>query len=452
MIERIPPQNVDAELSVLGAAVTNKEAAIKATDVLQAADFYREANAVVFEAINNLIFHNQNVDVLTVTEELRRMGQLDNVGGVSYVTDLPNHLVSSLDVERHAQIVLEKARLRRLILAADTIAGEAYAGEGEVTDIVDAAERRILEVAKDERRQEMTAIGEIVQGQLDDIANKYTNKSGITGLPTGFSGFDNITSGLQPSDLILVAARPSMGKTALTLNIAQHVALKERKNVAFFSLEMSQEQLGLRMICSTALVDSQKLRTGRISSQDDWSRIMQAATALYEAPLFIDDTPGITVAEMRSKARRLQAEKGLDLIIVDYLQLMQGSQGRRQAENRQQEISEISRSLKSLARELKVPVIALSQLSRSVESRQDKRPMLSDLRESGSLEQDADIVAFLYREGYYQQEIEDSSKNITEVIIAKHRNGATGTIQLYFHGQWTRFVDMTNRGDEEEQQ
>ncbi|MDU1056041.1 MAG: replicative DNA helicase [Negativicoccus succinicivorans] len=452
MIERIPPQNVDAELSVLGAAVTNKEAAIKATDVLQAADFYREANAVVFEAINNLIFHNQNVDVLTVTEELRRMGQLDNVGGVSYVTDLPNHLVSSLDVERHAQIVLEKARLRRLILAADTIAGEAYAGEGEVTDIVDAAERRILEVAKDERRQEMTAIGEIVQGQLDDIANKYTNKSGITGLPTGFSGFDNITSGLQPSDLILVAARPSMGKTALTLNIAQHVALKENKNVAFFSLEMSQEQLGLRMICSTALVDSQKLRTGRITSQDEWSRIMQAATALYDAPLFIDDTPGITVAEMRSKARRLQAEKGLDLIIVDYLQLMQGSQGRRQAENRQQEISEISRSLKSLARELKVPVIALSQLSRSVESRQVKRPMLSDLRESGSLEQDADIVAFLYREGYYQQEIEDSSKNITEVIIAKHRNGATGTIQLYFHGQWTRFVDMTNRNDEAEAQ
>lgn len=452
MIERIPPQNVDAELSVLGAAVTNKEAAIKATDVLQAADFYREANAVVFEAINNLIFHNQNVDVLTVTEELRRMGQLDNVGGVSYVTDLPNHLVSSLDVERHAQIVLEKARLRRLILAADTIAGEAYAGEGEVTDIVDAAERRILEVAKDERRQEMTAIGEIVQGQLDDIANKYTNKSGITGLPTGFSGFDNITSGLQPSDLILVAARPSMGKTALTLNIAQHVALKEHKNVAFFSLEMSQEQLGLRMICSTALVDSQKLRTGRITSQDEWSRIMQAATALYDAPLFIDDTPGITVAEMRSKARRLQAEKGLDLIIVDYLQLMQGSQGRRQAENRQQEISEISRSLKSLARELKVPVIALSQLSRSVESRQVKRPMLSDLRESGSLEQDADIVAFLYREGYYQQEIEDSSKNITEVIIAKHRNGATGTIQLYFHGQWTRFVDMTNRNDETEAQ
>lgn len=452
MIERIPPQNVDAELSVLGAAVTNKEAAIKATDVLQAADFYREANAVVFEAINNLIFHNQNVDVLTVTEELRRMGQLDNVGGVSYVTDLPNHLVSSLDVERHAQIVLEKARLRRLILAADTIAGEAYAGEGEVTDIVDAAERRILEVAKDERRQEMTAIGEIVQGQLDDIANKYTNKSGITGLPTGFSGFDNITSGLQPSDLILVAARPSMGKTALTLNIAQHVALKEHKNVAFFSLEMSQEQLGLRMICSTALVDSQKLRTGRITSQDEWSRIMQAATALYDAPLFIDDTPGITVAEMRSKARRLQAEKGLDLIIVDYLQLMQGSQGRRQAENRQREISEISRSLKSLARELKVPVIALSQLSRSVESRQVKRPMLSDLRESGSLEQDADIVAFLYREGYYQQEIEDSSKNITEVIIAKHRNGATGTIQLYFHGQWTRFVDMTNRNDEAEAQ
>lgn len=450
MIERIPPQSIEAEMSVLGAMLTNKDAVTTGIDLLRADDFYREANAIVFQAMADLQMRAQSVDILTVTEELRQMGKLDFVGGIAYVTEIPNHVVSAADIERHAQIVRDKARLRRLISAADITAGEAYAGEDDVVDIVDAAERRILEVAKDDRRQEMTPIGSIVQGQIEDLAQKAKNRTGLTGLETGFRDFDRLTSGLQKSDLILIAARPSMGKTAFTLNIAQHVALETGKNVAFFSLEMSKEQLGMRILCSTALVDSQKLRTGQFIAEDEWARIVMMTEKLYGANLFIDDTPGMTVAEMRSKARRLQAEQGLDLIVVDYLQLMQGGTGRRAAENRQQEISDISRSLKGLARELRVPVIALSQLSRSVEARQVKRPMLSDLRESGSLEQDADIVAFLYREGYYQPEMEGTEKNITEVIIAKHRNGAVGTVSLYFHPHWTRFVDLSSQDAPEE--
>ncbi len=449
MIERIPPQNIDAELAVLGAMLTSADAVVKGTDMLREADFYREANAVIFKAVSNLQFRGQEVDILTVSEELRRMGQLDAVGGVSYVTDLPNHVISAASIERHAKIVLEKARLRRLIIAADTTAGEAYAGEDEVVDIIDRAERRILEVARDERRQEMTPLGEVIQTQLEDIGEKAKNRSGITGLSSGFLDLDRITGGFQKSDLILIAARPSMGKTALTLNIAQYAAMRKRKKVAFFSLEMSKEQLGTRILCATALIDSRKIQTGQITTEDEWNRLMTAATNLYDAPLFIDDTPGINVAEMRSKARRIQAEHGLDLIVVDYLQLMQGRSDRN-SENRQQEISEISRSLKSLARELRVPVIALSQLSRSVESRQVKRPMLSDLRESGSLEQDADIVAFLYRESYYHTEYDEDTKNITEVIIAKHRNGAVGTIYLYFHPMYTRFVGMEKNRTEPE--
>lgn len=445
MNKRIPPQNIEAELAVLGSMMSNRNAAILGTDMLRESDFYREAHAVIYQAISALQFRGKGVDILSVTEELKSMGKLEEVGGIGYVTDLPNHVIIGADVERHAEIVQEKAKLRRLIEAADMIASEAYAEEGSVVDIVDAAERRVLEVAKDERRQDMIPLGEVVQSQLDEITKKYNNHSAITGIPTGFSDWDRMTSGLQPSDLILIAARPSMGKTAFTLNIAQHIAVHEKKKVAFFSLEMSKEQLTQRLLCSTALIDSNKLRTGQITSDEDWTKLSQAAAYLYEAPLYIDDTPGITVAELRSKCRRMQAEHGLDVVMIDYLQLMQGARNARAGENRQQEISEISRSLKIIARELKVPVIALSQLSRSVEARQDKRPMLSDLRESGSLEQDADIVAFLYREGYYRREEDFPTKNVTDVIIAKHRNGATGTIKLYFHGQWTRFVGMSDR-------
>lgn len=449
MKEYIPPQNIDAELAVLGAMLINKEALITGEDMLRGKDFYREANAVIFTAATNLQAKGSEVDALTVVEELRRMGQLENVGGVAYVMDLPNHVVAASDIAHHAQIVREKAQLRQLILAADAIMGEAYAGEGEIVDIIDNAERRVLEVAKDERRQDMTLIGEVVQDQLEDISQKAENRSGITGLASGFIGLDRLTGGFQKSDLILVAARPSMGKTAFVLNIAQYAAAEQGKKVAFFSLEMSKEQLAKRLLCATALIDSHQLQTGQINSSEEWNALINAASRLYKAPLFIDDTPGITIAEMRSKARRLQAEHGLDLIVVDYLQLMQG-RGGKMNENRQQEISEISRSLKGLARELKVPVIALSQLSRSVESRQDKRPMLSDLRESGSLEQDADIVAFLYREGYYHPEYEEAEKGLTEVLLAKHRNGAVGVVKLFFHSKYTRFLDMeTNRTEPE---
>ncbi|MDU3112460.1 MAG: replicative DNA helicase, partial [Megasphaera sp.] len=306
----------------------------------------------------------------------------------------------------------------------------------EPEDLLDDAERKILQLSDTKNRGDFASVGAVVETTLDKITKLYENKAGLTGLPTGFRDLDRMTSGLQPSDLILVAARPSMGKTAFTLNIAQNVGVRQRKTVAFFSLEMSQEQLVQRLLCHIAHIDSQKLRTGQLNSDDEWSRLTDAFDKLYESPVYIDDTPGISVAEMRSKARRLKSEHGLDLIIVDYLQLMQG----RNSESRQQEISEISRSLKALARELKVPLIALSQLSRSVESRQDKRPMLSDLRESGALEQDADIVSFLYREDYYDKETEN--QHITEVILAKHRNGPVGSVKLYFKNEFTLFLNL----------
>lgn len=304
-------------------------------------------------------------------------------------------------------------------------------------------ERQILHLSENANKSDFSAVGEVVETTLDKITKLYENKAGLTGLPTGFRDFDKLTSGLQPSDLILIAARPSMGKTAFTLNIAQNVGVRQKKTVAFFSLEMSKEQLVQRLLCQISRIDSQKLRTGQLNSDDEWSRLTDACDKLYQSNIYIDDTPGITVAEMSSKARRLKAEHGLDLIVVDYLQLMQG----RRSENRQQEISEISRSLKGLARELKVPLIALSQLSRSVESRQEKKPMLSDLRESGALEQDADIVSFLYREGYYNPESEN--KDIAEVIIAKHRNGPVGSVPLFFRGEFTLFQNLDkNHADE----
>ena len=313
---------------------------------------------------------------------------------------------------------------------------EAYDGQKETEALLDDAERRILQLSDTKNRGDFASVGAVVEVTLDKITKLYENKAGLTGLPTGFRDLDRMTSGLQPSDLILVAARPSMGKTAFTLNIAQNVGVRQHKTVAFFSLEMSQEQLVQRLLCQIAHIDSQKLRTGQLNSDEEWTRLTDACDKLYESPIYIDDTPGISVAEMRSKARRLKSEHGLDLIIVDYLQLMQG----RNAESRQQEISEISRSLKALARELKVPLIALSQLSRSVESRQDKRPMLSDLRESGALEQDADIVSFLYREDYYDKETEN--QHITEVILAKHRNGPVGSVKLYFKNEFTLFLNL----------
>lgn len=436
MEQRIPPQNVEAEQAVLGAMLLSHDAVIVAMEKLQSQDFYRDVHRIIFEAMEHLHRENKEIDVITLPDELKRMKKLDDVGGLEYVLNLPNLVGSAANIEYYANIVAEKALARNLISTCTELTTEAYDGQKETEALLDDAERRILQLSDTKNRGDFASVGAVVEVTLDKITKLYENKAGLTGLPTGFRDLDRMTSGLQPSDLILVAARPSMGKTAFTLNIAQNVGVRQHKTVAFFSLEMSQEQLVQRLLCQIAHIDSQKLRTGQLNSDEEWTRLTDACDKLYESPIYINDTPGISVAEMRSKARRLKSEHGLDLIIVDYLQLMQG----RNAESRQQEISEISRSLKALARELKVPLIALSQLSRSVESRQDKRPMLSDLRESGALEQDADIVSFLYREDYYDKETEN--QHITEVILAKHRNGPVGSVKLYFKNEFTLFLNL----------
>lgn len=436
MEQRIPPQNVEAEQAVLGAMLLSHDAVIVAMEKLQSQDFYRDVHRIIFEAMEHLHRENKEIDVITLPDELKRMKKLDDVGGLEYVLNLPNLVGSAANIEYYANIVAEKALARNLISTCTELTTEAYDGQKETETLLDDAERRILQLSDTKNRGDFASVGAVVEVTLDKITKLYENKAGLTGLPTGFRDLDRMTSGLQPSDLILVAARPSMGKTAFTLNIAQNVGVRQHKTVAFFSLEMSQEQLVQRLLCQIAHIDSQKLRTGQLNSDEEWTRLTDACDKLYESPIYIDDTPGISIAEMRSKARRLKSEHGLDLIIVDYLQLMQG----RNAESRQQEISEISRSLKALARELKVPLIALSQLSRSVESRQDKRPMLSDLRESGALEQDADIVSFLYREDYYDKETEN--QHITEVILAKHRNGPVGSVKLYFKNEFTLFLNL----------
>lgn len=439
MLDRIPPQNIEAEQAVLGAMLIEREAISKVAELLRAEDFYREAHRLIFTAMLELFNKNDAVDMVTVIESLRKNDKLEATGGISYITSLANSVPTAANVMYHARIVEEKALLRQLINAATNIASQGYEGSEEVSTILDTAEKSILSVSSRRLGGEFTPIKSIIFDAFTKIEQLYASKGSITGLSTGFKDLDRLTSGLQPSDLILIAARPSMGKTAFVLNIAQHIGIKEKKAVAFFSLEMSKEQLVQRMLCAESTIDSQRLRIGELEP-NDWTKLVNGADRLSAAPIFIDDTSGITVMEMRSKARRLKIEYDLQLIIIDYLQLMQGS-SKKGSENRQQEISEISRSLKGLAREIGVPVIALSQLSRSVESRQVKKPMLSDLRESGSLEQDADIVAFLYRDDYYNPD--SDQKNITEVIIAKHRNGPVDTVQLFFHKQFTKFSDLS---------
>lgn len=439
MLDRIPPQNIEAEQAVLGAMLIEREAISKVAELLRPEDCYREAHRLIYNAMLELFNKNDAVDMVTVIEFLRKGDKLEAAGGISYITSLANSVPTAANVLYHARIVEEKALLRQLINAATNIASSGYEGSEEVANILDTAEKTILAVSSRKSGKDFTPIKSIIFDAFTKIEQLYASKGSITGISTGFKDLDRLTSGLQPSDLILIAARPSMGKTAFVLNIAQHIGIKEKKAVAFFSLEMSKEQLVQRMLCAESTIDSQRLRIGELEP-NDWTKLVSGADRLSSAPIFIDDTSGITVMEMRSKARRLKIEYDLKLIIIDYLQLMQGS-SKKGSENRQQEISEISRSLKGLARELGVPVIALSQLSRSVESRQVKKPMLSDLRESGSLEQDADIVAFLYRDDYYNPDSEQ--KNITEVIIAKHRNGPVDTVQLFFHKQFTKFSDLS---------
>ena len=434
-LERIPPQNLEAEQAVLGSMLIEREAIIKVADVLHKEDFYREANREVFQAIIDLHDHGEAVDLVTVADELRNRGLLEAIGGVAYLTTLANSVPTAANAEHYARIVEEKALLRQLISVATDIVARGYQGAEEVAALIDDSERRIFEIAQRRSTEEYSPIKGVLLDAFERIEFLYSNKEGVTGVPTGFKELDALTSGLQPSDLIVIAARPSMGKTTLLLNMARNAALNKSFPVAIFSLEMSKEQLAQRLLCAEAGVDGQRLRTGHLTDAD-WPRLSHALGRLSDAPIFIDDTPSISAMELRAKARRIKAEHDLGLIIVDYIQLMR-TRGR--VENRQQEISEISRSLKALARELKVPVVIGSQLSRAVEQRDDKRPMLSDLRESGAIEQDADLVAFIFREEYYKPDTE--KKNVAEIIVAKQRNGPTGTVELIFLKEYGRFAD-----------
>ena len=443
---RIPPHNLDAEKAVLGALLTNGSnmgaVVDTVTSILKSEDFYRDAHRIIYDAILEIVHANKTADFITVGEELDRRKRLDAVGGLAYITSLANESVS-YNVEEHAKIISEKAQLRRLIDAGNKIVGMTYAGEDEPTAILNKAEQMVLDVSgQTQSESSFAAIGEVVLSNLDKLNALQQHDGAITGVPTGFKDVDHIFNGLQKSDLILVAARPAMGKTAFTLNIAQNVTMMYDKTVAFFSLEMGKEQLVARILSSVAGVSSEKLRRANMEPAD-WEKVIVAADRMTKAKLFIDDTPGLTVQDMRSKLRRLKVEHGLDLVIVDYIQLMQGRNSGKGSENRQQEVSEISRNLKLIAREFNVPLIALSQLSRGVESRPDKRPVLSDLRESGSLEQDADIVIFLYRDKYYDENSEKGDN--AEVLIRKHRNGSVGTVELRFIGELTQFKDVEFR-------
>ncbi|HZG59115.1 MAG TPA: replicative DNA helicase [Anoxybacillus sp.] len=438
--DRIPPQNIEAEQAVLGAIFLDSAALTLASEVLVPEDFYRASHQKIFHAMLKVADRGEPVDLVTVTAELADAKVLEEVGGVSYLSELANSVPTAANVEYYARIVEEKSILRRLIRTATSIAQEGYTREDEVDDLLNEAEKKIMEVSQRKNTGAFQNIKDILVQTYDNIEMLHNRKGEITGIPTGFIELDRMTAGFQRSDLIIVAARPSVGKTAFALNIAQNVATKTNENVAIFSLEMSAQQLVMRMLCAEGNINAQNLRTGKLTPED-WGKLTMAMGSLSNAGIYIDDTPGIRVSEIRAKCRRLKQESGLGMVLIDYLQLIQGSG--RNRENRQQEVSEISRSLKALARELEVPVIALSQLSRSVEQRQDKRPMMSDIRESGSIEQDADIVAFLYRDDYYDKDSEN--KNIIEIIIAKQRNGPVGTVQLAFIKEYNKFVNLERR-------
>ncbi|HEY4485408.1 MAG TPA: replicative DNA helicase [Nitrospiria bacterium] len=443
--DKLPPQNIEAEQSVLGAILIDNAALNKALELIIPEDFYREAHRRIFTAILDLNERNEAVDLITLSEDLRKKNQLESVGGAAYLSSLVNSIPTAANMRQHARIVHEKAILRNLISIATDIAAQGYEDSRRVEELLDQAERSIFGISERKIKPSFVPVKEIIKGSFETIERLYEKKERVTGVPTGFEKLDDMTSGLQPSDLIVIAGRPSMGKTALALCIAQHMGIEKHGKAAIFSLEMSKEQLVMRMLCSEARVDSHKLRTGYLG-RTDWPKLTTAAGRIAEAQIYIDDTPALTVLEMRAKGRRLKAEKGLDLIIVDYLQLMRG---RSDADNREQEISDISRSLKALAKELQLPVIALSQLSRAVENRSDKRPVLADLRESGAIEQDADVVIFIYRDEVYHPG--EENKGIADVIIGKQRNGPVGTIQMAFLDRFTRFENLDRAHDEGEE-
>ena len=435
---KVPPHDVEAEQAVLGCMLTDRDSVISAIEVLRKDSFYREDNKMIFEAIVNLYSKSQPIDVITVKAELSDMGNLERVGGLEYIAGLTEKFTTSANIDKYIRIVDDKAVHRSLIQTANDLVALGYDETEEVDKIMDMAEKKVFDLSSKKNTSGYSPIKDVLLESYGKLEELYNAKGKLSGLTTGFIDLDSKTSGLHNSDLVIVAARPAMGKSAFAINLATNVALKAKKGVVIFSLEMSKEQIGNRILCSEAMVDSNKLRTGMLED-DDWAKLAENLGRLSDAPIFIDDTAGISIMEIRAKARKLHIEKDIGLIVIDYLQLIQGSGNRNSS--REQEISEISRSLKILAKELNVPVIALSQLSRSVEKRDDKRPMLSDLRESGAIEQDADIVMFLYRDDYYHPDTE--KKNISEVILAKHRGGSTGTVDLAWLPSYTKFANLT---------
>ena len=439
-IRKIPPQNLDAERAVLGAILMDNDSIYSVMEVITPDFFYQPGHRLLYSTMLDLNERGEPIDILTLTEKLRSSGNLEKAGEASYISTLAEDVPTSAGIAHYARIIREKSTLRDLIHTSTEIIQDCFDTPGEVDDLIDEAEKRIFQISEKRIKSGFSSMKDIVKSSFKTIESLYEKKEHITGVPTGFKDIDELTSGFQQSDLIIIAGRPSMGKTALCLNIAQNAAIKGGRGVAIFSLEMAQEQLVMRMLCSEARIDAHRLRSGFLG-QTDWPKLTMAAGHLSEASIYIDDTPAIGVMEMRAKARRLKADKGLDLIIVDYLQLMSG---RARNDNREQEISEISRSLKALAKELNVPVLALSQLNRAVESRQDKRPALADLRESGAIEQDADVIIFIYRDEVYNRET--TSKGVAEIIIGKQRNGPVGTRKLTWLDKYTRFEDMADTG------
>ena len=433
---RLPPQNVEAEQSVLGAVLLDNQAMAKAMELVVEENFYRTAHRKIYRAMLELSETGEVIDHITLTERLKAQGELEAVGGAAYLAELVQIVPSSANIRYHSKIVRDKALLRELLHASTEVLTRGYEGTAPIDELLDFAERTVFSIAQGKLDRSFSPINAIIKESLDLVDKLSKRKEHVTGVPTGFYDLDDITAGLQPSDLVVIAGRPSMGKTSLVLGMAAHAALHAASSVGIFSLEMSKPQIVLRMLSSEARVDSHALRTGKLQ-KEDWWRLAEAAGRLEQAPIYIDDTGGITVQQMRGKARRLKAERGLDLLIVDYLQLMQG---RSDAESRQQEISDISRSLKALAKELNVPVIALSQLSRAVEARKPPIPMLADLRESGAIEQDADVVMFIYREDVYDQNSE--RKGIADILVSKHRNGPIGKKELFFHDRYAKFESL----------
>lgn len=442
-LQKLPPQNVEMEQSILGAILQNNDAIVRLADTLQEEDFYHDAHKWLYRAMLDLFQENVPIDVLTVNEWLKKKDRLDTIGGPAYLAELVELVPTAAHVDYHARVVREKSILRALIRTATNIVTDSYEADEDVAALLDRAERAILEISQGKATSGFVDLQSVLKDSFRQLETLSARKDPITGLPTGFSDLDRQTAGLQPSDLIVIAGRPSMGKTTLALNIAAHAGMRTGKPIAVFSLEMSKEQMALRMLCAEARVDSAKLRTGFLAG-NDWGLLTTAAGDLSgQANIYIDDTPMQTALDIRAKARRLRSEQGdLGLVIIDYLQLMQG---RSRAENRQQEISDITRALKALARELHVPVVALSQLSRAVEQRRPPKPQLSDLRESGAIEQDADVVALLYRDEVYNEDSDE--RGVAEVNVAKHRNGPTGTLRLAFRGEFTRFDNLARQGD-----